>query len=454
MISIRRDLVLLIMAIITLATFSAALQGYKASIKKSEIILDNELKTFAHLLLDLNLQKQPVNLNHDNNLAFQIWQHNTLIVHSLNTPETPIKTFTPHEFTEVNFKDKRWRVYSAVKNERWILIAQPLTHRFELAETLTLSVITPFIIMLPLLGLFIAIIIQKSLLPLSQLSTLLTQKKMNDLSPVFFKYPAKELRPVVDTLNLLFQRLESAFLREKRFASDAAHELRTPLSIIRINSHNLQQSLQPSTESAEHLNNNVQINENISALQAGIDRMHNVIEQILLLNRTNPEQYAAQFTPLDLPQLCQKVISDLYPNINQRQQQIAFDFEPCIINGDTFAITTLFNNLISNASKYTPANAQKQILITLKPNNNPTYIECTIEDSGPGISIEEHNRVFDRFYRVGGDRHSSAIQGCGLGLAIVKHIVDLHQAKISLSTSHTLGGLKVSILFKQRDTTQ
>jgi two-component system sensor histidine kinase QseC len=71
-----------------------------------------------------------------------------------------------------------------------------------------------------------------------------------------------------------------------------------------------------------------------------------------------------------------------------------------------------------------------------------------VEDSGMGIDPQEYTRIFDRFYRVGGDQHNSNVMGCGLGLTIVKHIVDVHDATIKLSSSAALGGLKVKVVFK------
>ncbi|MDP6416137.1 MAG: sensor histidine kinase [Gammaproteobacteria bacterium] len=104
---------------------------------------------------------------------------------------------------------------------------------------------------------------------------------------------------------------------------------------------------------------------------------------------------------------------------------------------------TLLENLLSNAGKYTPSGGQ--IMVTVQPE--PHGVTLKVEDSGPGIAAEEYSRVFERFYRVGGDRHDSNQLGCGLGLAIVQHIADLHNARITLGTSSLEEGLLVSVEF-------
>jgi len=100
-------------------------------------------------------------------------------------------------------------------------------------------------------------------------------------------------------------------------------------------------------------------------------------------------------------------------------------------------------NLLSNAGKYTPKGGQ--ILITTQPN--PQGVTLKVEDSGPGIPPDEYERVFERFHRVGGDRHASSQSGCGLGLAIVQHIAELHRAQITLGSSSFETGLLVCVEF-------
>ncbi|MCF2949240.1 ATP-binding protein [Paraglaciecola aquimarina] len=434
--SIRRYLSLILLSVITLVTFSAALQGYRSSMLKAEAIFDNELRALAHVF-----STNPTDLNEnstelpDSSLIFQVWQHNQLLVSSNSVLSEAIAEFE-NGFSEHNFLSQRWRTYSQYfpLTQRWVIVAQPLNRRFELAEEMILAAVTPLVLSIPLLAMIIYMIINSGLGPLRQLSQNLQNKKINDLSAVKLEQDVKELAPVVHTLNQLFARLDSAFAREKRFASDAAHELRTPLSVLKINAHNLSHEL-----SANEIKST-----NLADLEKGIERMGHVVEQILLLNRTNPDQYRVNFTKVDLKKLCQNTISNIYPQISEKQQEIEFSSRDLSMFGDEFSLGILLQNLVTNASKYSPQKAK--ISVTLQ--NQAEQIILTVEDSGPGINATEFERVFERFYRIGGDRHSSSEPGCGLGLAISKHIAQLHNGSFKLAKSDTLGGLKISVVFQ------
>ena len=267
------------------------------------------------------------------------------------------------------------------------------------------------------------------------LSDNLSAKKIDDLSPINLPQQHNELSPVLDTLNQLFERLDGAFLREKRFASDAAHELRTPLSVLKINAHNL----------ALELNQRPSASANMQYLQQGIERMSHVIEQILLLNRTNPQQYQGQFKPLHSQALCQTAIASVFAQIEAKHQDIELLGSDAIIQGDEFSLGILLQNLISNASKYSPAKSLIKVVL-YRLDGHPII---QVEDAGPGIEESEYHRVFERFYRIGGDRHSSNTPGCGLGLAISKHIAQLHNGTLTLGRSAQLSGLSIALVLPQ-----
>ena len=427
--SIRRYLMLIIISIITLIVFIAAIQGYKASMLQAADLFDVQLSSFADTLISLEPQKNNIKVSSNDTLAFQLWSNNRLISKSSNTPQQAISSFK-HGFSEHNFMGKRWRVFSLKKHNTWILVAQLLKPRFELAEKVILSAVTPIILTIPLLSIIISLIISYGLKPLQQLKEQLTKKNINDLSTINMEHAGKELQPIIDTLNRVLSQLDKAYEREKRFASDAAHELRTPLSVLKINAHNLQYELGSDNES---LNN----------LMASVERMVHVVEQILKLNQTNPEQFSQQMKKIVLTPIVQQVIAQLYTDISARKQIIEFVDNNIEIYGNDFCIATLAQNLIANASKYTPLGGQ--ILVSTLQHGENFILQ--IEDSGPGITEEEINKVFDRFYRIGGDCNNSKVIGCGLGLAIVKHIVVLHQGSIKLSISPQLQGLMVTVTF-------
>jgi two-component system sensor histidine kinase QseC len=265
--------------------------------------------------------------------------------------------------------------------------------------------------------------------PIRQLANQLQHKQEHDLSPVSLTDPLKELQPLVDSTNNLLTRLENAFERAKRFSADAAHELRTPISGLKINLYNFQ------IESPD--------NKNLKLLTAGVNRMEHVVEQILSLYRTTPDQHMANFELLDLHELAQNCIVRQYSDFEQKGQQIELSGGRAWLQGDKFSIETLLQNLLSNANKYTPKDGQ----IEISTEEIDGHVLLKIEDSGPGIPEDKYHRVFDRFYRMDGDQHNSEIEGCGLGLSIVQHIVQLHHGQIQLSRSKFPTGLAISINF-------
>ena len=448
--SIRRYLVLMLLSIITLIIFVSAIQGYKASMSKAESLFDDELVSLAQVISAITLPEGVVKHKVNSNFAYQVVMDEQVITRSENAPQRLINKLN-NGFKDVNFLGKRWRTYSEKINDNstanyWIIIAQPLKQRFDLAEDIILSAVTPIILVMPLLALIISLAVRQGLKPLTLLTRALKNKKANDLSQLSIN-SNNELAPVIATLNELFLRLSSAFEREKQFASDAAHELRTPLSVLKINLHNLQQSSNDViTATSEQGLISAQVLP-FEQLEHSVERMAHVVDQILTLNRTNPEQILAESETLNLQALSQECIQELYPYIASRGHDIELNSEVTTIFGNRFAIAILLKNLLGNAAKYTPDHGK--ILVSCKQGEQGIILR--VEDSGPGIAPAEYARVFDRFYRVGGDSHNSKVIGCGLGLSIVKHIVQLHQATISLSVSEALAGLCVEVIFQNEE---
>lgn len=452
---IRRYLVLFLLSVITLITFYSAIQGYKASMNKTSVLFDAELIDLADTLAAISLKGDVNSVSTSSSFAFQIWESKALLLKSHNAPDTAIikeanlslingKLSDINSdnklFSELNFSGQRWRVYRKLTDDgkRVVMVAQPIQRRFELAEDVIVSAVMPIVLAIPIMMFIVSLVIRQGLKPLTYLTKALMNKKANDLSPIKSNKGQNELTPVIDTLNQLFERLALSFEREKRFASDAAHELRTPLSVLKINVHNLQSEMRDSVSTTSSTQQEL-----LRQLVRGVDRMAHVVDQILTLNRTNPEQISIQSELIDIRAIAQQVISDLYPEITQRDQRISLNSDHMLLKGNEFALKTLLQNLISNASKYTPEGGE--VRVSAKADRNHAII--TVEDSGPGIASEEYERVFDRFYRVGGDKHNSSVIGCGLGLAIVQHIAQLHGASIELARSVALGGLQVNVKF-------
>lgn len=414
---------LILVSAMVLIIFSAAIHGYRAAMSMSSQLLDSELKSMVQAV---TLQYQPENAHVENGLVYQVWSDDTLVSKSPNAPSEPI-AFGDAPFSDQNFQATRWRVYQhALSNGMVIMVAQPLQNRITLTDSLTVSAIMPFIYSVPILAVIVFFFVSRGLRPLKTLSAKLSARKGKDLSAIRLSRVPEEMQPVVDTLNAMFSRLHDAFEREQQFASNAAHELRTPLSVMKINLHNLASEL-PSEKGK------------LSAIQQDADRMIHVVNQILLLSRTSPELFYLQLSSVDVYSIAQRVITDLYSKIEAKQQDISLNGEEAFLMSTEFTLYTLLQNLIANACTYSPERAIIQVAVATDAGG----VEITVEDSGPGIAPEERANVLKRFYRDQQDAKYKS-HGSGLGLAIVGQIVTLHHGSIELDTA-SLGGLRVTV---------
>lgn len=417
--SIRVFLVAVTLAVITLFYFIAALRGYQSSMLEADRLFDKQLLDTARLIANIHAEDTAGNLGHDASMAFQVWRGERLVASSRNAPNAAISTLEPG-FDYSNFDGYRWRTAAYFDSARgnWILVADRTDLRFALAENVILESLFPTLAGLPVVGLLIWVIVSGGLRPLRALASELAGKQPDDLSPLAIRAPKQELEQIVASCNGLLERLETSLLREKQFASDAAHELRTPISALKVQVYNLAQ---------EHGADDAQMSE----LEQTVERLEHIVEQILDLYRSSPDQFNASFEPLDLSGLAREVLAEEFAAFDRKDQQLEFEGPACMIAGDRFALKTLLRNLLSNANKYTPRGGQ--VLVTVAPKGDT--VRLTVADSGAGIPEDQYRSIFERFYRIGRDRHPSGESGCGLGLAIVKRLVELHRASISITPS-------------------
>ncbi|TLM75274.1 ATP-binding protein [Microbulbifer harenosus] len=438
--SIRLFLLVALLSTITLVNFIAALHGYRASMEEAQRLFDRQITGTALLLAALPIDRTAPLVVEENDLqAFQVRSADgQLLMRSDNAPTTPIGD-VQEGFSEQNFSGFRWRVYNhSAAGGRSIRVAERVDLRFRLADEVVLQSVMPILFGLPVAGLLIWLVIGRGLASLRQLASELRHKRAEDLTPLTLAAPPEELLPLVRSTNALLERLQASFERERRFSADAAHELRTPIAAIQVHADNLANLLRANDAAAP---------ESLRQLQESISRMAHLVEQMLNLFRVTPEHYPARFEPIDLHRMAREVITELYPAFARRGQEIELQGHAAIIRGDRFALVLLLQNLLNNACKYTPEGGR--VVVDVKQQEGVVLLR--VQDSGPGMPAEERERVFERFYRVGGDRHESRAPGCGLGLSIVHHIAELHQARVSLDTS-SLGcqqspGLAVSVIF-------
>jgi two-component system sensor histidine kinase QseC len=429
--SIRVFLVVVILAVLTLFTFVAALKGYQSSMQEAELLFDKQLLDTARLIAGVQMEKAPGTMGQDSDIAFQVWHEDKLLASSSNAPVTAIAALTPG-FDFSNFNGYRWRTigYQDKQSQSWILVAERTDLRYTLAESVILKSILPVFFGLPVVALLIWLIVGQGLKPLRYLADELAHKRPDDLGPLSIEAPRNELKQIVASCNGLLDRLESSLQREKQFASDAAHELRTPISVLKVQLYNVSKELPEDSESINELAH--------TAL-----RLEHIVEQILDLYKSSPDQFTASFVPIDLAALTQEVLAQEYSRFDRKDQHLEFEGDSRIMPGDRFALTTLIRNLLTNANKFTPAKGE----ISVRVKSRESGIMLTVEDSGPGIPEDQRRLVFDRFYRMSSDRNRPEEPGCGLGLAIVKRITELHRASIEVTSSRFESGTAIHVNF-------
>lgn len=434
--SIRRYLVIILLSAITLINFLSAVQGYRGGMNQAEQTFDQQMINVAQIIADIDsFEDHEMPEMVADTLAYQIWTVDGVLLE--RTRNAPFELIARLEdgFNFANFSNYRWRTYAMFDehHHHWVLLAQRTDIRYAMADRIIVGSILPIVIGIPVAGLIIWLLVGSGLSPLYKLANQLHKKHVEDLSPLKLDNPPKELAQVLQSVNQLMQRLSDSVTREKRFASDAAHELRTPISVLKINLHNL-------------LHDHPELGPQADEFQLSLSRLEHLVDQMLALYRCAPDQYIAKFETVDLYTLAQDVIAQQYQSVEQRQQSIELLGESVEIRANPFAIETLIQNLLSNAIKYSPVGSE--LRIETGSNKGRAYIR--VEDSGPGIKEENRAQVFERFYRVIEDTDSAEsrpVTGCGLGLAIVQNIAHQHHAKIELSDSSYPSGLAVTVIF-------
>lgn len=238
-----------------------------------------------------------------------------------------------------------------------------------------------------------------------------------------------ELGRLATVLNSTFARLETAFAQQKQFTSDAAHELRTPVSVMLTQT---QTSLNRERSAAEY-------RDTVETCQRAAQRMRRLIESLLELSRLDAGQESMKRLPLDLARVAADCVEHVRPLAANRNITIKTDFSASECRGDSDRLAQVITNLLSNAINYNHENGE--IRVAVRTENGSALL--TVGDSGPGIAPEHLPHIFDRFYRADAARTTS--QGrSGLGLAISKSIVEAHGGTLE-AVSHPGLGAKFTV---------
>lgn len=311
-----------------------------------------------------------------------------------------------------------------------LAVAQDTAVRNEIARDSAVRTLLPFLVLVPILLVVVAVLVRKIFKPVSDLSSEIDRRGEQELHPISPETLPSEIRPFVEAINRLLGRVEQSMDAQRRFVADAAHELRSPLTAL-----SLQAELLADAEMS------VNAHERLYTLRQGIQRGRTVLEQMLALARAQGTATTAN-TEVSVQKVYRRVLEDLLPLAEAKGIDIgAVSNADARILANEVDLTTLVKNLVDNAIRYTPEGGR----VDLSVITTSGVTALVVEDSGPGIPEAERERVFDPFYRVLG---SDEI-GSGLGLSIVQTISTRLGAKISLdfASKQSKSGLRVTITF-------
>ena len=428
--SIRARLLVALFILVALISVLAAGVTYRRVLNETSDLFDYQLRQMAlslrsQISLAPRIEVPPD--QGDADFVIQIWDVFGARTY-LSRPGLPLINQTVLGYADLSLRGEAWRAYGLQTADGVIQIAQPARVRENLARAAAGRVIVPLLLLLPIMIAAVAWIVNRGLLPLRFVTAEVHRRDVRTLAPLGTLNLPSEIEPLVSELNRLLERLRSAFAVQRAFISDAAHELRSPLTALRLQL----QLLDRAPDEAARV-------EARSRLADAIERSIHLVEQLLALARSEPQEALPALEAVDLSAAAADAVRDTHDLALSRHIDLSLEAAPGLqVSGDREALRTLARNLVDNAVRYTPRNGAVQVR-TLATSDE-TVLE--VIDNGPGIPPEDRERVFDRFYRRAGSQES----GTGLGLAIVKAIADRSGARVALSGAPG-GGLKAAVSF-------
>ncbi len=315
-----------------------------------------------------------------------------------------------------------------------VQVAETRHKRDELSSRIISGVLLPQFAIIPLAVILVYVGLSRGILPLRRLRDYIRRRRPADLSPIRLAPVPEEVRPLVIAFNEMMERLETNLQAQQRFISQAAHQMRTPLTGLKIQ-----------TELALAETDPEQMRLSLQQIAESTARATHLLNQLLMLAQTEAShEKVHRVEPADLEALARAATQEAVPHALAKSIDIGFEGTgwPLMVEGTPLLLRELMTNLVDNAIKYTPDGGR----VTVRTRAGE-FATLEVEDNGIGIPEEDRHRVFDRFYRVLGTEAS----GSGLGLPIVAEIAELHRARIDLMPAGSDGrGCLFRVTFPRR----
>ena len=441
--SLRRRLLRAVSIATLLAWSLTGVFSYQKAQHEAEELMDGHLAQTARLLLALVRDNEDHLSDLANRLAtvrgtreniyeppleFQIGRGDgTVLLRSTDAPSLPVLGIAGH--SDIERETESWRVLNMVSadgNYR-VQVAQSITLRDQAALEIAGQTIFPVVVVLPLLLLLIYFSIRTVLRPLDALADDVAARTPDTLAALPERNVPQEVAPLVAALNRLFGRLGATLENERRFTADAAHELRTPLAALKVQTQVARLSQDPQIRGHA-----------LQQIESGVDRATHLVNQLLRLARLDP------MNSLENTQTCalHSVVGEALAAIRSASPQITqviveeLPERPLFIQGDPDLLVIAIRNLVDNAIRYSGPDSTIRIVADTDGHR------CTlsIRDNGPGVPAAIQARLGERFFR----NRETSVEGNGLGLAIVARIAELHGGRLAAG-NHPEGGFVASL---------
>ncbi len=437
--SIRANLVLWLVSALALGTMVVLAATYVLTRNQIGRVFDDELKQVAHAVhLREDWQTRRVRIARPGfALSVRAYDRTGRIYFETALPSLPADLSQTYDegFAFMDSVEGPWRVYTHVTEEGTVQVGQAVGARDALARDLSISVLMPMLMLIPLLAVLVAWLLKRGLAPLDETSRRVSDRDASRLDALPTDNVPRELLPLVQQINALLARLEGALGSQRRFLADAAHELRSPVAALALQVQLAERAHSPEARATA-----------LAELERGVERARRLVQQLMDFARLEPGVQPAPFQPINLARLAREVVGSYAPRAEGQDVDLGADASAAAwISGAEAELRSLIENLVDNALRYAPAHSA----VTVGVRALDAQVELSVTDAGRGIPVGERERVFERFHRVAGD----ATRGTGLGLAIVKAIAERHQASIALADSQpgaARPGLAVRIRFPAR----
>jgi two-component system, OmpR family, sensor kinase len=443
--SIERSLLAWILGALTLGSILVALVTYLVTLEEMNEVFDADLRNVAEAVAGyrhsgnantkdaMPVLPQRTDIADDDEIVTLSWTRAGQRFYA-SDPRIRIPYIDVEGLSRIRVEAEEWIVYSSVRDDGVAQAAQRAASRQEMAGESATRIFPPMMVLVVIVGGLLVFGLRRGLQPLDSAARDIAAKSATALNPIEAGDVPREIAPLVASINGLIGRLATAFSAQRRFLADAAHELRTPVTALRLQL----QLLRRSTDEASR-------EEALAELESGIARSQRLIEQLLHVARSEPDGEITRKEPVELGELARTVVGNLSVQADQRGIDLgAAGPSDALIQGDKDQLTVLLNNLVENALHYTPAGG----VVDVEVGTRDGRAELRVIDNGPGIPEAERKHVFDRFFRGEGAlalAHNAG--GSGLGLAIVRAIAERHGAGVSLHTAPSGCGLEVRVSF-------